>query len=58
MIEVVKKNTIVALYSAPNSFEPFYLCYVIDIGVAQEKLVDTYNHVIEAGCAYLKCRYY
>ena len=52
MIGIVQKNSVKALYSPPNSFEIFYLCYVLDIGVAKEQLFDKYNHVIEPGYSY------
>jgi len=35
----------------------FYLCYVIDVGVAPETMVDDYNHIIEKKSIYLKCNY-
>ena len=43
---VLTKNTTIALYSSSNSLELFYLCKVIDFGVAIENVVDEYNHII------------
>ena len=58
MINIVQKNSVIALYLPPNYIEVFYLCYVLDIvGVAKEQLVDKYDHVIEPQCC-LKGNYY
>ena len=46
-----------ALCSPPESFEIFYLCYVIINGIASESMCDDYNHVIEKGMKYLKSNY-
>ena len=46
---VLTKNTTIALYSSSNSLELFYLCKVIDFGVAIESMVDEYNHIIPQG---------
>ena len=46
---VLTKNTTIALYSSSNSLELFYLCKVIDFGVAIENMVDDYNHIIPLG---------
>ena len=46
---VLTKNTTIALYSSSNSLELFYLCKVIDFGVAIESMVDEYNHIIPEG---------
>ena len=44
VFEVVKQRNIIALYSPPTAFEPFYLCKVLETGVANEEMVDTYHH--------------
>ena len=46
IIEIVKKNTIIALYSPRSSIELFYLCKVLDVSIAQNQLVDKFNDVI------------
>ena len=46
---VLTKNTTIALYSSSNSLELFYLCKVIDLGVAIENMVDEYNCIIPQG---------
>ena len=52
-----ESRTYVALYSSPDSFETFFLCCVVDVGVAPEMMVDDYNHTTEKGSMYLKCNY-
>ena len=46
---ILTKNTTIALYSSSNSLELFYLCKVIDFGVAIENMVNGYNHIISQG---------
>ena len=55
---ILTKNTTIALYSSSNSLELFYLCKVIDFGVAIENMVDEYNHIILQGSRYIECQYY
>ena len=55
---VLTKNTTITLYSSSNSLQLFYLCKVIDFGVATENMVDEYNHIILRGSCYIKCQYY
>ena len=57
VVDVVQPCSYVALYSPPESFESFYLCYVIESGITSESMCDDYNHVIEKGIKYLKCHY-
>ena len=57
-ISAIVKGNIIALYSPPNSMELFYLCKVLDFGIANENLIDKYNHVILKGNKYLKCQYF
>ena len=54
---VLTKNTTIALYCSFNSLELFYLCEVIDFGVAIENMVDEYNHIPQ-GSPYIECQYY
>ena len=51
---VLTKNTTIALYSSSNSLELFYLCKVIDFGVAIENMIDEYNHIIPQGSRYIE----
>ena len=37
---IFSRNTTTALYSASNSLELFYLCKVLDFGIADQNLVD------------------
>ena len=53
---VLTKNATIALYSSSNSLELFYLCKVIDFGVAIENMVNGYNHIISQGSR--ECLYY
>ena len=57
VVDVVQPCSYVALYAPPEAFEMFYLCYVIESGIASEYMCDDYNHVIEEGMKYLKCNY-
>ena len=53
---ILTKNTTIALYSSSNSLELFYLCKVIDFGVAIENMVNGYNHIISQGSR--ECQHY
>ena len=55
---VVKRGSIVALFSPLNALELFYLCRVIKSSVADEDLCDRFEHVVEKGQAYLSVQYY
>ena len=57
VVDVLQPCSYVALYSPPESFELFYLCYVIESGIVSESMCDDYNHVIETVTTYLKCNY-
>lgn len=57
VIEIIKKDNISALFSPPESLELFYLCTVIEVGVAIERIVDKHNHSIKSGWHYVKCCY-
>ena len=43
---IAHQGNIIALYS-PLTSEPFYLCKVLDVGIATEKLVDACNHQLD-----------
>ena len=55
---VSSRNTTIALYSASSSLKLFYLCKVLDFGIADENMVDDYNHLIPKRSKYKKCQYY
>ena len=55
---ILKKNTTIALYFASSSLELFYLCKVLDFGIADENMIDDYNHLIPKGSKCIKCHYY
>ena len=46
-----------AVYSPPNASKLFYLCKVMDKGVAKQDLFDKYHHIVSKGSSYLKCVY-
>ena len=47
----------IALFLPPESFELFYLCYVLKISIAEEKIADKCNHIISKGNTYITCQY-
>ena len=53
VIEIVMQGNIIALYLPPTAFESFYLCKVLDTGIATEKLVDACNHQLDIGTNYI-----
>ena len=57
VIEIIQKDNIIVLFSPPESLEPFYLCKVIEVGVATKRIVDKPNYSIESGSHYIKCQY-
>ena len=54
MVDLIEKDSVVALYSHQNANGLFYLCKVVSSGVANENLTDTYEHHIK----YLLCKYF
>ena len=48
----------IALFSPENAIELFYLCKVIDYGVATDELSDTNNHHIAKGTPYILVNYF
>ena len=57
VFDVIKKDGVIALYSSPNSLELFYLSKVKEFGIAQENLINTFNH-IPKGSKFIKCQYF
>ena len=58
VLQLVKNGSVIALFSPPNALEIFYLCQVIESGVAKQHLSDSNNHHIEEGSPYLLVNYY
>ena len=58
MVQVAQPGNDIALFSPPNALELFYLCKVIESGIAEQDIHDTQNHVIKEGCSYLTVCYY
>ena len=58
VVQAVKPGNVAALFSPPNSLELFYLCKVIESGVAIEDLCDIYNHYVSKGTPYLLVNYF
>ena len=58
VIEIVQPGNVIALYSPPTAFEMFYLCKVLDTGIASEKMVDESNHNIDIGTQFIMCQYF
>ena len=52
-----QKDNIIASFSPPESLELFYLCKVIEVGVATKRIVDKHNHSIKSGSYYIKWQY-
>ena len=48
-IEAIQKKTVIGLFSPPNSLELFYLCKVVEFGIAEQDLNDSYNYYIAKG---------
>ena len=58
VLQVVHPGDIIALFSPSNSLELFYLCKMLEVGVAQTVLTDMYNHIIPRDSQYIKVHYY
>ena len=58
VLEALTKESVIALFSPSNSLELFYLCHVLDFGVATEDLKDENNHRIGKDCPYILVNYY
>ena len=57
ILAIIRIGNIIALFSPPSSFELFYLCKVVNFGVAQIELKDEYDHVILDGQSFIQCQY-
>lgn len=57
VFNIISAGSIIALFSHHQSLELFYLCKVLDFGIASEMLHDEYNHIIDIGTKYIKCQY-
>ena len=55
--DAIVQNSHVALFSPPESFKHFYLCYVLKISIAEEDFANKYNHIISKGNTYITCQY-
>ena len=58
VLQVLQKGNIIALFSPSNALELFYLCKVIDFGVATKDLRDENNHQIGEGSSYILVNYF
>ena len=58
VLKVLTKGSVIALFSPSNSLELFYLCYVLDFGVATEDFKDENNHKIGKDFPYILVNYY
>ena len=58
VVQVAQPGNDIALFSPPNALELFYLCKIIESGIAEQDIHDTQNHVIKEGCSYLTVCYY
>ena len=58
VLVVIQKGSVIALFSPENAIELFYLCKVIDYGVATDELSDTNNHHIGRGTPYILVNYF
>ena len=51
--DMVQEDTFVTLYSFPNSSELFYVCKVLNCGIAKDNMLDNSSHSIKKGQKYL-----
>ena len=58
VMECLTKDSAIALYSHSSAFELFYVCKVVDFGIAKQELRDSSDHFIEEGQNYIQCQYY
>jgi len=55
---MLQPNTLfIVIFSPSKSTELFYLCKVIDFGVAPENVTDKYQHNVPQGSSFIKCQY-
>ena len=57
VFELLKPGNFVGLRSPQKSIEMFFICEVIDKGVASENLTDAYGHRILASERYAEIKY-
>ena len=55
--ELVQPCTYVGVRTPPSSLESFFLCEVIETGVASEFVEDAFGHIVEEGEWYAKVSY-
>ena len=55
--DAIVQNSHIALFSPLESFELFYLYYVLKISIGVEEIAGKYNHIILKGNAYITCQY-
>ena len=58
VLAVINIGYIVASYSTSECKELFYLCKVIDFGVAKSNLIHKFNHKIPKGSKHITCNYF
>ena len=58
VLEVLCVGDVIALFSSSRSLELFYLCKVVNFGVAEKDLKDENNHCIEKGAPYVEVKYF
>ena len=51
VVQVVQPGNVIT-FSPPNALESFYLCNVVESGIAKQDIYDTQNHVIKEGCSF------
>ena len=51
---MVECNSYIAIFSPPMLPELFYVCKVLDFGVADQSVEYEFNHVIPVGIKYIK----
>ena len=58
IINVITANTTIAIFSPENAVELFYLCKVLNFGIAEHELKDENDHVIPKGSQFIEAQYY
>ena len=57
LFKLLQKETFIAIFSPPMSRELFYLCNMLDFGVALDDLCDKYNQIVPKDTSDIKCQY-
>ena len=57
ILELLECEKFIALFSPPSANELFYICIVLDFGIATSAIVDIYHHGILEGHPCIKCQY-